>query len=442
MPRPSPTIAYLTAGAGGMFCGSCLHDNTLARALRQLDLDVALIPTYTPIRTDEEDSSQARVFFGGLNIFLSQVVPGYRWLPRFLTAWLDHPALIRWATKRASSTSAAALGALTVSMLRGVHGNQRRETETLCEWLEQTLQPRLVVFSNALIAGCVPRLKQRWPAPVLVTLQGDDIFLDSLPEPYQSQAVRAIQELVPHIDGFLVNSHYYGDLMGQRLGIPKEKIQVVPLGLDVSGFPSPGQPRSRPADRPPTIGYLARIAPEKGFHLLIDAFLELRRRGTIPSVRLRAAGWRGAHQVAYFDEQVAKLREAGVESSFEYCGTVDRAGKIAFLQSLDLFSVPTTYREPKGLFLLEALAAGVPVIAPEHGAFPELLGATGGGRLVPPNDPVSLADELERLLSQPEHARQLGAAGQETVHRQFAAAAMAQQTWNVWRRVLEPQASR
>jgi hypothetical protein len=190
MESSSGTIAYLTSGAGGMICGSCLHDNTLARALIRRGIDIQLIPTYTPIRTDEEDVSSPAVFYGGLNVFLDQMVPGFRYLPSFVTRWLDHPGLIRWATKRASATSAA---------------SQRRELEQLCTWLRD-LRPSLIVLSNALIAGCVPRLKELLPAPVLVTLQGDDIFLDSLPEPFRQRSLDELRKLVRSIDGFLVNS--------------------------------------------------------------------------------------------------------------------------------------------------------------------------------------------------------------------------------------------
>lgn len=439
MPSTTGPIAYLTAGAGGMICGSCLHDNTLARAMLRRGVDVQLIPTYTPIRTDEEDVSSHQVFYGGVNVFLSQFVPAYRYLPSVVTKWLDHPRLIRWATKRASATSAKSLGGLTVSMLQGVHGNQRRETEELCSWLGDELQPRMVVLSNALIAGCVPRLKERCSVPVLVTLQGDDIFLDSLPEPYREQSLQELRRLVQHIDGFLVNSRFYAQRMGEMLRIPPEKFCQVPLGVDLTGYPVPADrraPRSTTGDPIPTIGYLARIAPEKGFHVLIDAFLELRRRGKVAGVQLRVAGWQGPQHARYYEEQLAKLHSAGCFSAFHYAGSVSREDKIRFLSELDVCSVPTTYADPKGLFVLEALAAGVPVVMPNHGAFPELLADTGGGQLVPPNDPTRLAEALEDLLVDHPRRHQLGLEGHATVHARFHSDAMAAAVWEVWQRFL------
>ena len=71
-------LAYIAAGAGGMYCGSCMHDNTLAAALMRRGVDVALIPTYTPLRTDEESVSLDRVFYGGINVFLQEKLGLFR----------------------------------------------------------------------------------------------------------------------------------------------------------------------------------------------------------------------------------------------------------------------------------------------------------------------------------------------------------------------------
>jgi glycosyltransferase involved in cell wall biosynthesis len=421
-----------------MICGSCLHDNTLARALNRRGIDTHLIPTYTPIRTDEEDISQQRVFLGGINLFLSQKVPGYRFLPGAVTGLLDRPALIRWATRRASATSAQSLGALTVSMLRGTAGFQRREMEELCQWLATDLKPDVMVLSNVLIAGCVPRLKEILPVPVLVLLQGDDIFLESLPQPFRDQSITEIRRLVGVIDGFLVNSRYYGTFMGNLLEIPAGKIHRVPLGLDTKDFPKPGEPRTAATggeSARPRIGYLARLAPEKGLHVLIEAFIELRRNDRLQP-KLAIAGWLGEHNRPYVVGQQKKLIDAKLDADVHWAGEVDRLGKVEFLRTLDVFSVPTTYAEPKGLYVLEALAAGVPVVQPEHGAFPELLAATGGGVLVPPKDPNALAGALEALLQDEPRRSQLARTGQETVHANFNADAMAAATWDVLRAFL------
>ena len=115
-----------------------------------------------------------------------------------------------------------------------------------------------------------------------------------------------------------------------------------------------------------------------------------------------------------------------------YHGELDRPGKLAFLQSLDVFSTPTVYRESKGLPVLEALANAVPVILPSHGSFPELIAATGGGRLCRPEDPADLAEKLAELLASPADRRALGERGQDAVREHFYAQGMAEKTLRLY----------
>ncbi|MFO0819897.1 MAG: glycosyltransferase family 4 protein [Pirellulales bacterium] len=436
-------VVYLTSGAAGMICGSCLHDNTLARALTRAGVDIQLVPTYTPIRTDEPDASTKQVFFGGLNVYFEQVIPGYSYLPRWLTGWLDRPGLIRWATSFGIQTDGASLGALAVSMLKGVQGNQRREVERLVDWLVSIPRPDVIHLTNLLIGGCLPRLKERLACPVVVTLQGDDIFLDSLPEPHRSRAVAEMRRLAPFVDRFVVNSRYYADLMSGLLGIPQEKLEIEPLTIDTQDFLGPA---NNAADRAVSsssgeasgrvIGYLARLAPEKGLHVLVDAFIQLKRRPGQERTRLRVAGWLGEHRKSYLAEQLEKLRAAGCLESFDHVGEVDRRGKVEFLRGLDVMSVPAVYREPKGLYVLESLAAGTPVVVPNHGAFPEMLARVGGGVLVPPEDSLALADALESLLKDDASRRQLGHEGREATLRLAAEEQMVAATLELYRDVI------
>jgi len=432
MPEFSPKIAYLTAGAAGMYCGSCLHDNTLARELHRMGVDVQLIPTYTPIRTDEENVAIDRVFFGGINVYLEQFFPPFRYLPSWLTSWLDRPSVLRWATSRGIETDASHLGAMTVSMLRGRDGYQRKEVRKLVAWIADHAKPDLVVLTNTLLAGCVPALKAARDVCVLINLHGDDVFLDALVEPYRSEATQLLQRLLKEADGFLVNSRYYADHMAAYLDIVPDRIHRVPLGVDVTGFADKVEDAAAGAVRPPTVGYLARLAPAKGLHVLADAFIKLRRLEGMEDARLHLAGWLGRSDQAYAEEQFRKLRDHGLGDAFVYAGAVDRRQKIELLRGIDVLSVPTTYREPKGLYVLESLAAGVPVVQPDHGAFPELLAATGGGRLTPPNDATALAHELGRLLADPAERRSLGRAGRKAVLQQFNSRKMAEKTLAVY----------
>ncbi len=442
-------IAYLAAGAGGMYCGSCIHDNTLAAALLRLGHEVALLPTYTPLRTDETSVASDRVFYGALNVYLEQKSSLFRHTPRWLHWLLDRPSLLRWiATKFAGSTDARELGELTLSVLRGEHGPQAGELDRLVTWLATEYKPDVVHVTNSLLLGLVHDLRRKLGVPVLVQFQGEDLFLEELPN--REEVIGEMRRRAREVDLFVAPSRFYADKMGALLEVPSERIAIVPLGIHLAGHRSRRPPREVPADprgpatgevpadsgAPPTIGYLARIAPEKGLHLLAEAFAQLAQRPGHEELRLRVAGWLGAKDRAYFARVQEELERRGLADRFEYLGAVDLAGKIDFLESIDVLSVPTTYEEPKGLFALEAMAHGVPVVLPAHGSFPEMVERTGGGTLVAPGDASALAEGLHDLLSDPARARELGEAGQRSVHAEWGDATMARATVALYRQTL------
>ena len=353
-----------------MICGSCLHDNALAKSLIRLGHDCILIPAYTPIRTDDQDVSIDRVFLGGINVYLQQKMPWLAYLPRWMDSFLNQSWIINPLTKNAGKTSPALLGALTISMLRGTQGKQRKEFRSLLKWLSREIQPHVMIFTNLLVGGGIPEVKRMGTTRVFVTLQGDDIFLDSLPIQFRSRAIELMQALVPQIDGFLIHSQDYADRMASLLQIPTGKIHIVPLGIDTTDFRKIDRSLS-PTDTF-SIGYLARMAPEKGLHRLVDAFIAIAHRPEAKHVMLKLAGWMGPQHTEFWEVQKAKLNRSGLSDRWEYLGSIDREEKTKFFSSINLFCVPTTYTEPKGLFLLEAIAAGVPYVQPNHGAFPEL----------------------------------------------------------------------
>jgi glycosyltransferase involved in cell wall biosynthesis len=275
-------------------------------------------------------------------------------------------------------------------------------------------------------------VKRRLRVPVLGTLQGDDIFLEFLPAEQRTRALALIREHNREIDGFIATSAAYADFMAGYLDVPRERIHVVPPGLNLKGHGGPRPDRNGVA----TVGYFARICPEKGLHNLVEAFLRLRQAPGAPRCRLHVSGWLGDNNRPYFHDLKERLRRDGLMDDFEHVECPDHASKVHFLQGLDVLSVPTTYREPKGLYVLEALANGVPVVQPRHGSFPELLEATGGGLLVAPDDPADLARGLQRLLEDAVLRDELGRKGQEAVRQRFTAEAMANATLDVFRKYL------
>jgi glycosyltransferase involved in cell wall biosynthesis len=421
-------ILHMTAGAGGMYCGSCLRDNALAAELIARGHDVSLLPVYTPTRTDEANRSGEKVFFGGVSVYLEQHVPLLRRTPAVLDLLWDMPAVIKAAAGRAVSVDPHDLGELTVSTLRGEDGFQAKEVRKLVRHLEGLPPFDVVVIPVSLLIGLAPPLKRALGRPIVCTLQGEDLFLESLGEGHRRQAKELILAHAPHVDAFVATSDYYASFMSGYLGLDRDRIHTVPIGISLEGH----DPAPRARGSTFTLGYFARIAPEKGLHLLADAYRVLRRELGLPASRLRAAGYLAPEHRRYLDGIEERLRSWDLGDEFEYEGEVDRAGKIAFLRGLDVLSVPSPYAEPKGLYLIEAMANAVPWVEPRHGAFPEIHEKTGGGLLFEPHDARDLARKVLTLASDASRARELGRQGAAGVRAHYSAARMAERALAVY----------
>ena len=396
-------IVQLTPGTGNFYCGSCLRDNALVRGLRDRGHDALMVPLYLPLILDEPSASAGTpIFLSGISVYLSNKfnVPG--WLDRALSS----PPLLRLAAGLAGMTSPKQLGESAVAMLQpdAAHG----ELERLIRWLRSQPAPDVICLSNSLLTGLAARLKQEFRVPLVCSLQGEDSFLDALPEPYRQRSWKLLAQRCAGIDHFVAVSRYFADVMTNRVNLSAGRVSVVHPGIAVDEF--------LPADTSqPVVGYLARMHPTKGLDKLVEAFLQLKT----PGARLRIAGAMTGRDKGFV---VSLRRKLGNRA--EFLPNLDRAAKADFLRSLTVFSVPAAYGEAFGMYVLEAQAAGVPVVQPRHGAFPEVLAATGGGLLCEPNQPSALAAALDELLGDPARARQLGAAGHQAVRKKFSIAAM------------------
>jgi glycosyltransferase involved in cell wall biosynthesis len=404
-----------------MYCGSCLRDNSMATELMKRGHDVLLLPVYTPTLTDEPNVSNDHVVLGGISAYLEQYVPLFRKTPRWLDRLWDSKTALNLATRRSLSTNPKTLGEMTVSVLKGESGFQRKEIDKFIDWVKVEAPPDIVNLPYTLLLGLAGPIKKALNAPILCTLQGEDLFLDNLQEPYRTQSLDLIRDHLPHVDQFLSVSEYYAEFMPDYLGIPREKISVVPIGINPEGF------EMRDADRsgPFTVGFFGGIAPEKGLHELAEAYRIARQSGDLPEARLEAAGYMAPDCKGYLEAIQQRLQDAGLGGEFHYRGVLERAEKISFLRGLDIMSMPATYDEPKGVSLLEAMACGVPLVQPRRGAFTEIIERTGGGLLVQPDDPQSLANSLLQIARDPALAQKLSTNGFRGVREHYTAAHMA-----------------
>lgn len=424
-------ILQITPGAGGMYCGACLRDNALVGALRERGHLVTLLPLYLPMTLDEPEQTRgAPIFFGGLNVFLDEKFPLFRRLPTTFTRWLDSPHLLKGIGKFAIKTRPEQLGDLTISMLKGEEGNQARELDALIEWLKNHENHDVIHLSNALLLGLAPRLKRELGVPIVVTLQGEEGFLDRLPSESSAQAWELLRRQAQKIDHFISPSRYFAERMQRKMGFDPEHLSIVPSSIRSDDFAI-----AHPSKSTPLLGYFARMCQEKGLADLIEAFLILKKRKTCEDLRLKIGGGCSAQDQSFVVKLKDKLHNAGLMDFVEFHPNLNRHEKLHFFKDLSVFSVPAR-DEVFGMSIIEAMAAGVPVVLPHRAAFPEIIEATGGGILYKSDDSNALAEGIESLLVNPIQAQKLGKQGRSNVLDKYQLDGMAGQITAIYRALI------
>jgi len=397
-------IVFLTPGTGGWYCGACMRDNALAKSLQAAGHGVSVLPMYLPHVLDEDPLEPAcgtPMFFGGINVYLQQKYPLFRRTPVWIDKLLDHPDLLRGVARRSHMTSARDQGDMTLAMLRVEESNVGKELDKLTAWLERE-NPDILCLSTALQAGMIRSLKKRLDLGIVCFFQGEDSFLDSLPEPWRDDCWSELSMRIRDADAIVSPSRFYADLMESRLGPGAPPVTVISNGINLDGYaPVPSK------SGPPVIGYLARMCREKGLEVMVEAFIHLRNELRHPDARLHLAGAATAENQFLIDELDSRLAAAGLAEHVSWRKNISRAEKAEMLSGLALFSVPAIYPEAFGLYVIEAMASGVPVVQPAAASFPEIIGKAGAGVLVPPGDPAALARAWNDLLQRPDERERM-----------------------------------
>lgn len=418
-------IVYIVPGTGGTFyCQNCMRDIELVRTLRRMGHEVLMVPVYLPLLVDSGDlSAGVPVFFGGINCYLQQKFRLFRHTPRWLDKLFDTTWMLGKAAMKEGTTEAAGLGPMTLSMLQGPSGNQKKELDRMITWLVEQEKPDIVHLSNALLLGMAGTLKEKLGVPIFCSLQDEEPWLDAIDDPYNRLCWEAMSTCANDVDAFVAVSHWYGDEMVRRMALPKEKVHVIHLGITCDEI------KQAPMTfEPPVIGYLSKMTESLGLGVLVDAFIHLKQHPRLKDLKLRATGGQVGSDIAYVKWLKQKLHKHGFEHDAEFLEEFDVDHRRDFIQSLSVMSVPAAGGEAFGLFIIEALAAGVPVVQPDAGAFPEVIGASGGGVIYDPKDPQALAEALATLLLDAEGTRSLGAHGRRAVAEKFSTERMANDT--------------
>jgi len=416
-------LAILPGSGGSFYCQNCLRDMAVAAALRQRGHAVTLMPLYLPATASMPAPEDVPVFYGAVTLYLRHRYALLRHLPRAWFKPLDSWPVLRLAARFAGSTSASGLEDLTLSMLRGTDGRQADELQRVAEWIEALPadeKPEVIVLSNALLAGLATALKQAAQCPVLCWLQDEHVWTDALTPGLRDTVLRVMSADARVIDGFIAVSAAYAERMSKLLSLDPARIRVVFPGLDPTAYRLSDVSR-----QPATVGFLSRLSSEEGFDRFIDAFLLLRRDARFKGVRLAATGGPSSDK-RFLKRQLKKLSSAGLLAEADISPQRFANDRFGFLAGLTLLCVPgSASPEAFGYYVIEAMAAGVPVVLPAQGAFPELVAAAGCGTLVKDAMPETLAQAWSALLSDParlSRESELGRTAAATVFAQEASA--------------------
>ncbi len=409
-------IVNIVPGFGGTFyCGNCLRDSAYVNSLRELGHDAITLPMYLPLTINgEKTNEEIPVFYGAVNIYLKQQFPIFRHMPDWMETLLDSKTVLKFAAKKSGSTRAHGLEQLTESMLLGQQGFQNQELDRLVDFLKNHEKPDVVHFSNALLLGMAKQIREEVKCPVVFSLQNEDVWVDAMEPSWRGKIWQLMAEKTHDVDAFIAVSSFFAGVMIEKMNIPSEKMHVVHIGVKPENYAW-----SSPATSPPAIGYLSRICQENGFEILVDAFIRLKADPRYSNLKLNVTGGMTGDDKPFLNRQLKKLQDNNIRQEIEIFDDFTTEGLKAFFKSLSVLSVPVLQGEAFGLYQIEAMASGVPLVQPALGAFPEVIKTSGGGVLYHPNTPDALADKLSEVLSDRASLEKMSLLGRKSVEEQF-----------------------
>jgi glycosyltransferase involved in cell wall biosynthesis len=425
-------IVNIVPGFGGTFyCGNCLRDSAYVNSLRAMGHDAITLPMYLPLtRNGKSPDEEVPVFYGAVNIYLKQQFPLFRHMPAWMETLFDSKPLLKFAAKKSGSTRAHGLEKLTESMLLGQKGYQNHELERLVDFLKNLQKPDIVHFSNALLLGMAEQIREEVKVPVIFSLQDEDVWVDAMEESWRERIWKLMAEKSRDVDAFIAVSSWFAGMMQQKMKIPSDKIHIVHIGVKPENYIY-----SSPATSPLAIGYLSRICEENGFEILVDAFILLKKDPQFKELKLKVTGGMTGDDKPFFHRQLKKMEENNLLRDIEIQNEFTTDDLKDFFKSLSVLSVPVLKGEAFGLYQVEALASGVPLVQPDLGAFPEIILTSGGGVIYSPNTAMALAAKLKEVLSDQKQLQYMSISGRKAVEERFNCSALTQKMIDIYHQI-------
>lgn len=427
-------IINIVPGFGGTFyCGNCLRDSGFVAALKNTGHEAYTLPIYLPLFASDLDSErEVPVFYGAVNIYLKQNFRVFRHMPKWLHRFFDSSAILKYAAKKAGSTRAHGLEAMTISMLQGHEGYQKEELEQLINYLKHHEKPDVVHLSNALLLGLANKIRTEVGAQVVCSLQDEDVWIDAMAPAYQQEVWDLMSEKGKDVAAFVAVSDYFAKLIHEKMTIPSEKMHVVHIGVDPDKYAI-----KEPAVDPPVIGYVSRSNKENGFELLVEAFIWLKDNTPYKNARLKVTGGKTSDDNQLLNKLKKKLKAKNYLADVVFIDEFRSVVSVDFFDGLSVLSVPVLKGEAFGLYQLEALASGIPIVQPALGAFPEVVEVSQGGAIYSPNKPEKLASKWKEVFDDPENMKAMGKNGRKAVEEKFNIEKLTSRMIGVYETVLD-----
>jgi glycosyltransferase involved in cell wall biosynthesis len=427
-------IVNIVPGFGGSFyCGNCLRDGVFVKNLRVLGHDSVLIPIYLPLTYDKNDNNiDIPVFYGAVNIYLKQNFRFLRNMPSWLQNLFNSKPILKFAAHKAGSTRATGLEEMTISMLKGTEGFQAEELNQLIDYLKYNEKPDIIHLSNSLLLGLAKKIREDINIPVVCSLQDEDVWIDGMQPHYRDGLWELMAEKGNDVNAFVSVSNYFGEVMKNKLHIPDNKLHIIHIGINPDQYEV-----VRPSLEPPVIGYLSRMCEDNGLGILVDAFIELKDNSVFKNSKLRLYGGMTADDKNFLNKQIKKLKRKGYYKDVELNEYYTTNNLPEFFSGLSVLSVPVLKGEAFGLYQIESMASGIPVVQPALGGFTEIIENTGGGITYHPNTAASLASALNELFSHPEQLQKMSTDGRNTVIIKYNSDILTKQMVEVYNKVLQ-----
>jgi len=427
--------AYIIPGSGEAFyCENCQRDLPLIEEIKKLGDEILTVPLYLPLFSDNPDhAGDTRIFFGAIDMYLSQNVSFYKKLPIFFRKLLDSRSLLRLVARFSGSTSPEGLEQMTLNMLDPQAQANEKDAELLYKLLKYS-RVDIIHISNALLLGLGVYLKRKLNLPLVCTLQDEDSWLDAMCSPFREEAWLRVKKLAKETDLFLPVSDYYGKLIQKKISMPDDTFLVIPVGLDIEKYPF--YPISSKINKQPTLVYLSHQKEGLGLDILVKNYLKLRSIPRFSRLRLLISGGSTIADRGFVKKIKSSIKKEIRMEDVRFFSSFQFKDRIKLLKEADILSVPMEQGEAFGIYLLEAMACGVPVVQPDTGAFPEIINRTGGGLIYDHKNPDSLYNNIKMLLEDRELRTRLSENGRKGVAEEYSRKTMALQTIKAYQSVL------